>query len=240
MNPDFAALLEGWPEENLQGALGEFASDYSLEELTLVVAEARRRGLRTPGAIEELEAGSDAERATIESLRGDHAEERALSQEESAKRSRLLGAAFVVLVVLFFVTAYFLDVGTAVILLLTLPLIGVGVFVVVILINAIRILPEYERGVVFRLGRLQKEPYGPGLFLLIPIVETAQAVPVSPAGWGVAESMYVVLFQDAGETASIALSLALSVRAVTLSQALMGVPGLVLLVRKRRVMRSRT
>ena len=53
----------------------------------------------------------------------------------------------------------------------TLGLIGVGVFVVVILINAIRILPEYERGVFFRLGRLQKEPYGPGLFLLIPIVE---------------------------------------------------------------------
>jgi len=53
----------------------------------------------------------------------------------------------------------------------TLGLIGVGVFVVVILINAIRILPEYERGVVFRLGRLQDEPYGPGLFLLIPIVD---------------------------------------------------------------------
>ena len=38
-----------------------------------------------------------------------------------------------------------------------LGLIGVGVFLVVILINAIRILPEYERGVVFRLGRLQAE-----------------------------------------------------------------------------------
>jgi regulator of protease activity HflC (stomatin/prohibitin superfamily) len=53
----------------------------------------------------------------------------------------------------------------------TIGLIGVGVFVVVILINAIRILPEYERGVVFRLGRLQDEPYGPGLFFLIPIVD---------------------------------------------------------------------
>ena len=50
-------------------------------------------------------------------------------------------------------------------------LIGVGVFVVVIVVNAIRILPEYERGVVFRLGRMQPEPYGPGLFLLIPIVD---------------------------------------------------------------------
>ena len=53
----------------------------------------------------------------------------------------------------------------------TLGLIGVGVFLVVIMVNAIRILPEYERGVVFRLGRLQPEPYGPGLFLLIPIVD---------------------------------------------------------------------
>jgi regulator of protease activity HflC (stomatin/prohibitin superfamily) len=54
------------------------------------------------------------------------------------------------------------------------PLIGVLIavaFVLFILINAIRILPEYERGVVFRLGRLQPGDYGPGLFLLIPIVD---------------------------------------------------------------------
>ena len=53
-------------------------------------------------------------------------------------------------------------------------LIGFGValaFVVFVLINAIRILPEYERGVVFRLGRLRPSDYGPGLFLLIPIVD---------------------------------------------------------------------
>ena len=53
----------------------------------------------------------------------------------------------------------------------TLALIGVVVFLVVIIINAIRVLPEYERGVVFRLGRLRPDPYGPGLFLLIPIVD---------------------------------------------------------------------
>jgi regulator of protease activity HflC (stomatin/prohibitin superfamily) len=44
-------------------------------------------------------------------------------------------------------------------------------FVVFLLVNAIRILPEYERGVVFRLGRLRPTDYGPGLFLLIPIVD---------------------------------------------------------------------
>ena len=41
----------------------------------------------------------------------------------------------------------------------------------VVLMSAIRILPEYERGVVFRLGRLRPTDYGPGVFLLIPIVD---------------------------------------------------------------------
>src|SRR5881296_2238796 len=36
--------------------------------------------------------------------------------------------------------------------------------------SSIRILREYERGVVFRLGRLVDER-GPGLILLIPIVD---------------------------------------------------------------------
>ena len=46
-----------------------------------------------------------------------------------------------------------------------------AILLIIVVISAIRILPEYERGVVFRLGRLQPEPYGPGLFLLIPIVD---------------------------------------------------------------------
>ncbi len=53
-------------------------------------------------------------------------------------------------------------------------LIGLGLailFVVFLLFQAVRILPEYERGVVFRLGRLRQTDYGPGLFLLIPIVD---------------------------------------------------------------------
>jgi len=40
-----------------------------------------------------------------------------------------------------------------------------------IIVNSIKILPEYERGVVFRLGRLRPMDYGPGLFLLIPVVD---------------------------------------------------------------------
>lgn len=48
---------------------------------------------------------------------------------------------------------------------------GVIVFVIFVMINAIKILPEYERGVVFRLGRLSPRDYGPGVFFLIPIVD---------------------------------------------------------------------
>lgn len=44
------------------------------------------------------------------------------------------------------------------------------VLVLLILLSAIKILPEYERGVVFRLGRFHSVK-GPGLFLLIPIVD---------------------------------------------------------------------
>jgi regulator of protease activity HflC (stomatin/prohibitin superfamily) len=54
---------------------------------------------------------------------------------------------------------------------LTLGLVAAVAFVVVVLLNAIRILPEYERGVVFRLGRLVDMDKGPGLFFLIPIVD---------------------------------------------------------------------
>lgn len=47
----------------------------------------------------------------------------------------------------------------------------IGIFVLITIItNTIKIVPEYERGVVFRLGRLMG-PRGPGLFFLIPGVE---------------------------------------------------------------------
>ncbi len=43
--------------------------------------------------------------------------------------------------------------------------------VVLFLISAIKVAREYERGIIFRLGRLLPEPKGPGLFILIPIVD---------------------------------------------------------------------
>ena len=45
------------------------------------------------------------------------------------------------------------------------------VVVVFIIANSIKILPEYERGVVFRLGRLRPMDYGPGIFFLVPIAD---------------------------------------------------------------------
>jgi regulator of protease activity HflC (stomatin/prohibitin superfamily) len=46
----------------------------------------------------------------------------------------------------------------------------------VLLRAAIRILPEYERGVIFRLGRVVGPPKGPGLIFLIPLVDRLQRV----------------------------------------------------------------
>jgi regulator of protease activity HflC (stomatin/prohibitin superfamily) len=52
--------------------------------------------------------------------------------------------------------------------------IGVAVFLVLVLLvisATIKVAREYERGVVFRLGRLLDPPRGPGLFFLIPLVD---------------------------------------------------------------------
>jgi regulator of protease activity HflC (stomatin/prohibitin superfamily) len=48
-------------------------------------------------------------------------------------------------------------------------------FVVFVLLSAVRILKEYERGVIFRLGRLVASK-GPGLILLVPIIDKMQKV----------------------------------------------------------------
>src|SRR5216117_2631695 len=49
---------------------------------------------------------------------------------------------------------------------------AVIVFLVILFaLAAIKVAREYERGIVFRLGRLLPQPKGPGLFLLIPVVD---------------------------------------------------------------------
>jgi regulator of protease activity HflC (stomatin/prohibitin superfamily) len=50
-------------------------------------------------------------------------------------------------------------------------LIAIVFIVVLFLISAIKVAREYERGIIFRLGRLLPQPKGPGLFLLIPVVD---------------------------------------------------------------------
>ena len=51
-----------------------------------------------------------------------------------------------------------------------ITIIAIVVLVVLFLSSAIRILNEYERGVIFRLGRVLKAK-GPGLIILIPLVD---------------------------------------------------------------------
>ncbi|MCC6063187.1 MAG: slipin family protein [Thermocrinis sp.] len=50
------------------------------------------------------------------------------------------------------------------------PLIVIAIFVVIFLAASLRIVPEYERAVIFRLGRVIGAK-GPGLFILIPIID---------------------------------------------------------------------
>jgi regulator of protease activity HflC (stomatin/prohibitin superfamily) len=52
-----------------------------------------------------------------------------------------------------------------------IALVVVLILVVLFLVSAIKVAREYERGIIFRLGRLLPEPKGPGLFLLIPVVD---------------------------------------------------------------------
>src|SRR6187401_837042 len=49
--------------------------------------------------------------------------------------------------------------------------VAIAVLLVIFLFAAIKVAREYERGIVFRLGRLLPQPKGPGLFILIPIVD---------------------------------------------------------------------
>jgi regulator of protease activity HflC (stomatin/prohibitin superfamily) len=56
-----------------------------------------------------------------------------------------------------------------------IPAIIVAIFAFFILTNSIRVLREYERGVVFRLGRLAGAK-GPGVVFLIPLVDRMQRV----------------------------------------------------------------
>src|SRR5437763_6581033 len=53
-----------------------------------------------------------------------------------------------------------------------LIIVAVLLFLLILfLISAIKVAREYERGIIFRLGRLLPAPKGPGLIFLIPVVD---------------------------------------------------------------------
>ena len=54
---------------------------------------------------------------------------------------------------------------------LGIPTVFIIVLIVFFLASAIKILNEYERGVIFRLGRVLGAPKGPGLIILIPVID---------------------------------------------------------------------
>lgn len=64
-------------------------------------------------------------------------------------------------------------------------IIAIVVVVVLILASAVRIVKEYERGVVFRLGRVLGRPKGPGLILLIPFVDRMVKIELRTVSMGV-------------------------------------------------------
>src|SRR5713226_5098148 len=47
----------------------------------------------------------------------------------------------------------------------------ITLIVVIYLLSSIKILPEYERGVIFRLGRLLPKPKGPGIILVFAPID---------------------------------------------------------------------
>jgi regulator of protease activity HflC (stomatin/prohibitin superfamily) len=59
--------------------------------------------------------------------------------------------------------------------LLSTPII-ILLLVIFFLFSAIKILNEYERGVIFRLGRAMREAKGPGVIILIPILDKMRKV----------------------------------------------------------------
>jgi len=52
-----------------------------------------------------------------------------------------------------------------------IAVLAVAILLLILLFAAVKVAREYERGVIFRLGRLKSPPKGPGLFLLIPVVD---------------------------------------------------------------------
>jgi regulator of protease activity HflC (stomatin/prohibitin superfamily) len=51
-----------------------------------------------------------------------------------------------------------------------------GIIIIILLAGGVRIINQYERGVVFRLGRVREQVKQPGLRLLIPVIDQMRKV----------------------------------------------------------------
>ncbi|MGH9818960.1 MAG: SPFH domain-containing protein, partial [Pyrinomonadaceae bacterium] len=58
-----------------------------------------------------------------------------------------------------------------------IPFVGIGFVILVAMLSGIRIAQEYERAVVFRLGRFLRIK-GPGIYYLIPLLDRQQKVDI--------------------------------------------------------------
>ena len=58
-----------------------------------------------------------------------------------------------------------------------LQLIGLlGIITIILLVNMIKIIKEYERAVIFRLGRVLGTPKGPGVFVVLPVIDKIRII----------------------------------------------------------------
>jgi regulator of protease activity HflC (stomatin/prohibitin superfamily) len=55
-------------------------------------------------------------------------------------------------------------------------IVAVAIVALSLLVAAVRVFKQYERGVQFRLGKLRDGPRGPGLVLIIPVIDRIQRV----------------------------------------------------------------
>src|ERR1700741_4712970 len=61
----------------------------------------------------------------------------------------------------------------------------IGIIIGLYLLSSIKILPEYERGVIFRLGRLLPEAKGPGIFLVFAPIDRIIRISLRQEGFEV-------------------------------------------------------
>lgn len=61
----------------------------------------------------------------------------------------------------------------------------VALLLIIWIVKCVNILPEYERAVVFRLGRVMKEPKGPGIVLILWPIEMITRVSLRVVTWEV-------------------------------------------------------